>query len=245
MHATARTRRPPSSPPPTRSSQPPNNGSRSSRPRSPRGKAKAVELHAITRQRALFAYTHASANQLDTLIGDVSGPVEAIRRQQLLDHANQADNTGRQTARRTERRLKEQQGDLEKEKGVTAGREATRADTRLKDHPVQAGRRPAGRRCPPEEARHRDRCGCGRGESGRSNGRRSSRSPPQQAVSSGGPGQIIANPVVGGSFQCPVAGAAFSDDFGGPTGTRASTMFVPTGTPAVGGQGRQALVHAQ
>jgi murein DD-endopeptidase MepM/ murein hydrolase activator NlpD len=50
----------------------------------------------------------------------------------------------------------------------------------------------------------------------------------------GGAGQIIANPG-GGSFQCPVAGAAYSDDYG----PRSSgfhygiDMFAATGTPLV------------
>ena len=34
-------------------------------------------------------------------------------------------------------------------------------------------------------------------------------------------------------FQCPVQGAAYSDDYGGPTGHPGIDMFVPTGTTAV------------
>ena len=36
-----------------------------------------------------------------------------------------------------------------------------------------------------------------------------------------------------GAFQCPVQGAAYSDDYGGPSGHPGIDMFVPTGTPAV------------
>jgi murein DD-endopeptidase MepM/ murein hydrolase activator NlpD len=47
-------------------------------------------------------------------------------------------------------------------------------------------------------------------------------------------GQIIANPG-GGSFQCPVSGAAYSDNYG-PRGSGfhyGIDMFAPTGTPLV------------
>jgi murein DD-endopeptidase MepM/ murein hydrolase activator NlpD len=54
----------------------------------------------------------------------------------------------------------------------------------------------------------------------------------QQAVSTGGSGQVIVNPG-GGPFQCPVGGAAYSDDYGGARGHPGIDMFVPTGTPAV------------
>ncbi len=35
-----------------------------------------------------------------------------------------------------------------------------------------------------------------------------------------------------GPFSCPVQGAAYSDDYGGPNGHPGIDMFVPTGTPA-------------
>ena len=37
----------------------------------------------------------------------------------------------------------------------------------------------------------------------------------------------------GGPFTCPVVGAAYRDDFGGPTGHPGIDMFVPIGTPAI------------
>src|SRR6185312_9054189 len=54
----------------------------------------------------------------------------------------------------------------------------------------------------------------------------------QQTITSSAPGQVIASPVTG-PFQCPVAGAAYSDDYGGPGGHPGIDMFVPTGTAAV------------
>jgi murein DD-endopeptidase MepM/ murein hydrolase activator NlpD len=54
----------------------------------------------------------------------------------------------------------------------------------------------------------------------------------QATVSTGGAGQIIVNPG-GGPFQCPVAGAAYSDDYGGPRGNSGIDLFVANGTPVV------------
>ena len=48
----------------------------------------------------------------------------------------------------------------------------------------------------------------------------------------GAAGQVLVNPG-GGSFMCPVAGGAYSDDFGGARGHKGNDIFVPTGTPAV------------
>ncbi len=45
------------------------------------------------------------------------------------------------------------------------------------------------------------------------------------------PGTIVVNPG-GGSFMCPVFGAAYTDDFGGAPGHGGIDMFVPTGTQA-------------
>ncbi len=46
------------------------------------------------------------------------------------------------------------------------------------------------------------------------------------------PGQIVANPG-GGSFMCPVFGAAYTDDYGGPRGHPGNDLFVPIGTQAI------------
>ena len=64
---------------------------------------------------------------------------------------------------------------------------------------------------------------------------------PTSASSNLGPGTVVANPNPnpnltpnpgGGSFMCPVFGAAYSDDFGGSRGHPGIDMFVPTGTQA-------------
>src|SRR5207245_10921868 len=44
-------------------------------------------------------------------------------------------------------------------------------------------------------------------------------------------GQIVANPG-GGAFMCPVFGAAYTDDYGGPRGHPGNDLFVPIGTQA-------------
>jgi murein DD-endopeptidase MepM/ murein hydrolase activator NlpD len=52
-----------------------------------------------------------------------------------------------------------------------------------------------------------------------------------QTVSNSGPGQIIGTPI--GDFQCPVSGAAYTNDFGGARGHAGIDMFVPQGAAAV------------
>ena len=47
-----------------------------------------------------------------------------------------------------------------------------------------------------------------------------------------GAGQIVDPNPGGGSFMCPVFGAAYTDDFGGPSGHPGIDMFVPIGTQA-------------
>jgi murein DD-endopeptidase MepM/ murein hydrolase activator NlpD len=53
--------------------------------------------------------------------------------------------------------------------------------------------------------------------------------PVSNPTSSIPPGTIVVNPG-GGSFMCPVFGAAYTDDFGGARGHGGIDMFVPTGT---------------
>jgi murein DD-endopeptidase MepM/ murein hydrolase activator NlpD len=193
------------------------------------GRAKADGLREITRRRALFAYTHASQTNLDVIIDGTSGPIEAIRRQQLLDHANQTDNeVVRQLAQLTAQ-LTEQQGSLEREeatqKAATAQADAKLAGLQAKQADVQQAVTDLQKKLDDEIA-------AADAERKAELERELAALAARQAVSSGGPGQIIVNPG-GGPFQCPVAGAAYSDDYGGPTGHPGIDMFVPNGTPVV------------
>ena len=76
-------------------------------------KARAAELRAYARQRAVFAYTH-PGNSLETLM-DADGTVDAIRKQQLLDQANQTDNDVVKKLAAVNAQLKNQQADLERQ----------------------------------------------------------------------------------------------------------------------------------
>jgi murein DD-endopeptidase MepM/ murein hydrolase activator NlpD len=194
------------------------------------GKARAAGLHDIARERAVFAYTHASTTELDNVIGDVSGPVEAIRRQQLLDHANQADNDVIKQLAALNADLKDQQDELKQEE-ATQKAVSDQADAKLKD--LQSKQSDVQQAVDDLQTKLDDEIAAAAAEEKAALEREKAALAAQQAVSSGGPGQIISNPVIGGSFQCPVAGAAFSDDYGGPTGHPGIDMFVPTGTPAV------------
>jgi len=193
-------------------------------------KAHQEELRSFARQRAVFAYTH-PGNSLQALI-DASDTVDAVRRTQLLDQANQTDADVVKKLAGVNAQLKRQQSDLqEQEKAQQAisdqldvkltalqskQSEVERAvadlQTKLDAEIAVAAFADASRKAELE----RERAALAA----------------QQTVSAAGAGQIIASPIPG-PFQCPVQGAAYSDDYGGPNGHPGIDMFVPTGTRAV------------
>ncbi len=194
-------------------------------------KAKVQELREYARQRAVFAYTHPGTS-LEALV-DATDAVDAARRQQLLDQANQTDNDIAKRLGTLTSQLKNQQSDLERQEHeqaqisdqLDAKLTALRADqqnveqavtdlqARL-DAEIQIAALVDAQRKADLEAE------------------KAALQQPQQTISSAGPGQIITPPKAG-AFQCPVQGAAYSDDYGGPTGHPGIDMFVPTGTVAV------------
>jgi murein DD-endopeptidase MepM/ murein hydrolase activator NlpD len=192
------------------------------------GKAKAASLRDIARQRALFAYMHSTSSDLENLL-DGSSAIDAIRRQQLLNHANQADNDVVKQLAALTADLKQQEQGLQKEEAAQKQASA-QADAKLKD--LQA--RQAQVQQAVDQLQSKLDAEIAQAEAARKAEleREKAALAAQQAVSNGGVGQIVANPVAG-PFQCPVAGAAYSDDYGGPTGHPGIDMFVPIGTPAV------------
>jgi len=192
------------------------------------GRAKAAQLHGVARERALFAYTHSSSNDLENLL-DGSSAIDAIRRQQLLDHANQTDNDVVKQLAALNSDLKDQQQELQKEE-ATQKAISTQADAKLQD--LQAKQADVQQAVDQLQAKLDAEIAQAEAARKAELEREKAALAAQQAVSNGGVGQIVANPVAG-PFQCPVAGAAFSDDYGGPTGHPGIDMFVPTGTPAV------------
>ena len=178
----------------------------------------------------MFAYTHPGTS-LEALV-DATNAVDAARRQQLLDQANQTDNEIAKRLATLNVQLKNQQSDLERQEREQA-QVSDQLDAKLAALQRAPVRRRAGRHRPPGAPRRRDpdrRPGRRAAHGGARSREGRARAATDDLV--GGPGKIITPPEAG-PFQCPVQGAAYSDDYGGPTGHPGIDMFVPTGTVAV------------
>jgi murein DD-endopeptidase MepM/ murein hydrolase activator NlpD len=168
---------------------------------------------------------------LEALI-DATDAIDAARRQQLLDRANQTDNDIAKRLGALTAQLKSQQSELERQEhdqqqlsdqldtklaALRANQQdveqaVTGLQARL-DAEIQLAALIDAQRAADLEAE------------------KAALAQPQ-TISSGSPGQIVTPPTTG-AFQCPVQGAAYSDDYGGPGGHPGIDMFVPTGTAAV------------
>jgi murein DD-endopeptidase MepM/ murein hydrolase activator NlpD len=193
-------------------------------------KSKIQELREYARARAVFAYTHPGTS-FQALV-DATDAVDAARRQRLLDQANQTDNEIARRLGTLTTQLKLQQTDLERQERdqaqISDQLDAKLAVLRANQQEVEQAVSTLQTRLDAEiqvvafiDAQRKAELEAEKATLQQ-----------QQAISSGGPGQIIPAPR-GGPFQCPVAGAAYSDDFGGIGGHPGIDMFVPTGTPAV------------
>jgi murein DD-endopeptidase MepM/ murein hydrolase activator NlpD len=191
-----------------------------------RDKARAAGLKTIAQQRALYAYTHKD-EKTDILVG-TDDAVKAIRQTQWLDRANETDNTAIRKLAAINADLKEQQGELEtqqQQQQVVADQldsknrtlQSALADVQTKTNALQQK----------YDA-----------EIAKAEADRKAQLQAEAALlasaprSGGGAGQISNAPVVNG-FACPVRGAAYTDDYGGPTGHPGIDMFVPIGTPVI------------
>ncbi len=193
-------------------------------------KARAAELRDYARQRAVYAYTHPGGS-LEAFV-DATDAVDAARRQTLLDQANQTDHDVVKRLAAINDQLERQQADLERQEHeqqqISDQLDAKLAALRANQADVEQAVADLQARLDAEiavgaliDAQKKAQLEAERAALAS-----------QQQVSSGGAGQIISSPVQG-DFQCPVQGAAYSDDYGGPTGHPGIDMFVPTGTPAV------------
>ena len=193
-------------------------------------KARAAELRAYARQRAVFAYTH-PGNSLEAFV-DATNAVDAARRQQLLDQANQTDNDVVKRLAAVNAQLKTQQADLERQEReqqqISTDLDAKLSVLQAHQHDVEQAVADLQTRLDAEIAVVAFIDAARKAELEREKAALAA----QQAISTGGAGQIISSPVPG-PFQCPVQGAAYSDDYTGPNGHPGIDMFVPTGTPAV------------
>jgi murein DD-endopeptidase MepM/ murein hydrolase activator NlpD len=191
-------------------------------------KARASELKQTVAARARFAYTH--AGQSLALVIDADSAVTALRQQALLDHANQTDNTAVRKLAALNADLEQQQAELHKEQ-ADEQQAADALDARQQD--VEARLTDAQQATAALQAKlDQEIAAAAAAQKARLQAEQAQLRGAQAAQSGGAPGQIIGNPV-GNGFMCPVAGAAYSDDFGGPTGHPGIDMFVPMGTPLV------------
>jgi murein DD-endopeptidase MepM/ murein hydrolase activator NlpD len=193
-------------------------------------KAHAQQLREYARQRAVFAYTHPGTS-FQAFV-DATDVVDAARRQQLLDQANQTDNDVAKKLAAVNAQLKSQQADLERQEQaqqqISDALDAKLAALQANQQEVEQAVADLQTRLDAEIAivQFVDAT-----QKAQLEAEKAALSAPQ-TISSGAPGQIITSPV-SGPFQCPVQGAAYSDDYGGPTGHPGIDMFVPTGTAAV------------
>jgi murein DD-endopeptidase MepM/ murein hydrolase activator NlpD len=200
-------------------------------------KARAAALQTLVQQRAVFAYVHAGQD-LEIVVG-ATDAITALRQQELLDHANQTDDTSIKKLAAVKADLEQQQAALQKEEAqeqdatdalaskqsallakVEAAQQATDALQAQLDAEIAAAAAADKARLEAEQAALQAAQPVTTSSDGGS------------TPTVGSPGTILNNRVVNG-FTCPVTGAAYSDDFGGPTGHPGNDLFVPIGTPVV------------
>jgi murein DD-endopeptidase MepM/ murein hydrolase activator NlpD len=195
-------------------------------------KARATSLHDTVVKRAQYAYRHAG-NDIDVVVG-TDDPLAAARGTALINQANQKDNSAAKRLAAINSDLRDQTSALHNEESTqrtikdqldarnnefqAALAEAQRATAALQeqyDREIAAAREAARQA---QLARERAALLAAR--------------PVAPTASNLSAGTVVANPG-GGSFMCPVFGAAYTDDYGGPRGHPGIDMFVPTGTQAV------------
>ena len=192
-------------------------------------KLKAGALQQVARERAVYAYTHTHP-ELDLVVG-ADDAVTAVRRQQLLDHANQTDNTvvKRLAAINADLRLK--QGELKKQRD-----QADVVKNLLLAHNQELqGKLAEAQRAAADLQKKLDAeiaIAVQAAAKAKLEAERAALALSQPVGNAGGAGQFHSY-AVGGGFMCPVAGAAYTDDYGGPRGHPGIDMFVPIGTPIV------------
>jgi murein DD-endopeptidase MepM/ murein hydrolase activator NlpD len=193
-------------------------------------KAHAGALRAIARERALFAYRHPS-NEFEEL-ADSSNAVDAIRRKRLLDEANQTDHDVVKKLAAVNAQLESQQSDLEQQEQQ---QQALKDTLDLKLAAVQQQQVETAQLVSELQIRlDAEVAVVAFADATRKAELQAEQAAlaAQQAPVTGQAGQIISSPVPG-PFSCPVLGASYSDDYGGPSGHPGIDMLVPVGTKAM------------
>jgi murein DD-endopeptidase MepM/ murein hydrolase activator NlpD len=188
-------------------------------------------LEVIMRDRAVAAYINRGTD--DTALLSTKSPMEAARRTRFLDQANQKDDRVVDEVNSLREELEENQASLRQQR-----EEQQAAEQRLaaQNATMQERLADANRARDELAARlEREQAAAAAAEAARIRAlQAASRPQPVASGGGGGAGQIIANPG-GGSFQCPVSGSAYSDNYG-PRGSGfhfGIDMFAPTGAPLV------------
>jgi murein DD-endopeptidase MepM/ murein hydrolase activator NlpD len=201
-------------------------------------KAQIDVLRVQVRDRAVGAYIRggAGSSEFEALLS-TDGPIAAARREHFLEQANQADNRVIDDLAILEADLDAQQQRLKHEREA---QQVIREQLTAKSIAVQETLAAASRAQDELAARlEREQAAAAAAEAARiraaqAASRPQARTSPANAGGGGGAGQIIANPG-GGSFQCPVSGSAYSDNYG-PRGSGfhyGMDMFAATGVPLV------------
>ena len=191
-------------------------------------------LEGIMRDRAVAAYVNGGTG--DTFEGLLStkSPMEAARRKRFLEQANQKDDRVVSQLNSLREELEADQASLRKQREEE---EAAKQRLAAQNEVMQQRLADASRARDELAAKlEREQAAAAAAEAARLRALQAASRPPAASGGGGGggAGQIIANPG-GGSFQCPVSGAAYSDNYG-PRGSGfhyGIDMFAPMGAPLV------------
>ncbi|MFA5882933.1 MAG: peptidoglycan DD-metalloendopeptidase family protein [Acidimicrobiia bacterium] len=199
--------------------------------------AQMAALEAQVVDRAIGAYVNRGSGASGfTMLFSTRGPMEAARRERFLDQANQVDNRVIEQLDALRADLAVKQESLKKQREE---QQVLRDRLAEKNASVQASLAEANAARDELAARlEREQAAAAAAEAARIRAAQAASRPqpasPDGGSTGGGAGQIITNPG-GGSFQCPVSGAAYSDNFG-PRGSGfhyGIDMFASTGVPLV------------
>jgi murein DD-endopeptidase MepM/ murein hydrolase activator NlpD len=204
-------------------------------------KVRVAELEEIVRQRAVAAYRQRDTNSLGVML-EADNPLDGARQANLLDHANETDNTSVKKLATIRDALAKQQRQVQAQREE---QQTVKAHLDAKNDLVQQSLAAASKardelaaRLEKEQADAAAVAELARIRTIQAASQAASQASAGGGEGSGGsvpsPGQVIANPG-GGTFQCPVVGSAYSDSYG-PRGNGfhyGIDMMAPTGTPEV------------
>src|SRR5262245_37193623 len=197
--------------------------------------ARIAALEVMTRDRAVAAYVKGGNDDAFGALLSTSSPMQAARRAHFLQQANQNDDrvVGQLNSARDD--LEAMQATLKNQRDE---QQALKQHLAAQSEVMQQQLAEASRARDELAARlEREQAAAAAAEAARIRALQAASKPQTvsgSGTSAGSAGQIIANPG-GGSFQCPVSGAAYSDSYG-PRGSGfhyGIDMFAPTGTPLV------------